>query len=82
MTDFTTLMHRADTLRRCESDPIRTSWWDGYILGLRCANHGEKIGTIAEHELWFSAIASEYPLRAALGRGYHAGLTLELRDPT
>lgn len=81
MSSFTTLMRRADTLRRVESDPIRADWWTGYMRGLRRAHHGENFGTIAEHELWLSAAESTDPARAALGRGYAAGLTLTAMEP-
>ena len=74
-------MRRADTLRRVEPDPIKTEWWTGYMRGLRRAHHGERFGTQAEHELWLSAIDSPDELRAALVRGYSAGLMLEPRDP-
>jgi hypothetical protein len=81
MSNFASLMRRADTLRRVESDPVHSSWWTGYMRGLRRAHHGERFGTEAEHDLWFSAAESSDPQRAALGRGYRAGLTLESRDP-
>jgi hypothetical protein len=74
-------MRRADTLRRVEPDPIRAEWWAGYMRGLRRAHHGERFGSEAEHDLWLSAAESMDPMRAALGRGYRAGLTLESRDP-
>ena len=81
MSKFTTLMRRADTLRRIETDPIKSEWWAGYMRGLRRAHHGEKFGTQTEHELWLSAIDSPDESRAALGRGYRAGLTLQAYDP-
>ena len=81
MSAFASLLRRADTLRRVESDPIHAEWWVGYMRGLRRAHHGERFGTEAEHDLWFSAAESNDPQRAALGRGYRAGLTLESRDP-
>lgn len=82
MSNFTSLMRRADTLLRLESDPIRTDWWAGYMRGLRRAHHGEQFGTDAEHQMWLAAADSDIPNRAALGHGYRAGLTLEPRDPT
>lgn len=81
MSGFASLLRRADTLRRVEPDPIRAEWWAGYKRGLRRAHHGELFGTEAEHQLWSSASESSDPMRAALGRGYRAGLTLESRDP-
>lgn len=81
MSNFASLMRRADTLRRVEPDPIRAEWWAGYMRGLRRAHHGEKFGTAVEHELWMSAIDSPDPLRSALGRGYRAGLTLTASEP-
>lgn len=81
MSAFSTLLRRADTLRRLEGDPLRSDWWVGYMRGLRRAHHGERFGSQAEHELWLSAAESDDPARAALGRGYRAGLTLTMRDP-
>ena len=81
MSKYASLMGRADTLRRRESDPVRAEWFVGYMRGLRRAHHGEKFGSRAEHEMWLAAAESEDPTRSALGRGYSAGLTLEPRDP-
>ena len=81
MSNFASLMRRADTLRRVESVPLRSEWWTGYMRGLRRAHHGERFGTLAEHEMWIAAAESSDPSRAALGRGYRAGLTLTMRDP-
>ena len=81
MSNFASLMRRADTLGRAETDPVRAEWWAGYKRGLRRSHHGEAFGTEAEHELWLSAAESTDPQRAALGRGYLAGLTLEPREP-
>ena len=81
MTNFASLMRRADALRRMEDDPIHESWCTGYMRGLRRAHYGERFGTEAEHELWLSAAESDDPSRAALGAGYRAGLTLEPLDP-
>lgn len=81
MSTFASLMRRADTLRRVESDPILSGWWIGYMRGLRRAHHGERFGSMAEHELWLSAAESTDPQRAALGRGYLAGLTMTPRAP-
>lgn len=81
MSTFASLLRRADTLRRLDSDHIRSSWWAGYMRGLRRAHHGENFGTEAEHDMWLAASDSTDPQRAALGRGYRAGLTLESRDP-
>lgn len=81
MSNFATLLRRADTLRRSESDPIRSAWWDGHVRGLRRAHHGESFGSQAEHALFVSAADSTDPERAALGRGYVAGLSLTMREP-
>jgi hypothetical protein len=81
VSTFASLLRRADTLRRVEPDPTRAEWWSGYMRGLRRAHHGERFGTQAEHELWMAAAGSDDQQRAALGRGYRAGLTLESRDP-
>ena len=81
MSDFASLMRWADTLRRLDSDPIRSNWWVGYIRGLCRAYHGDQFGTRTEHKLWLSAVESSDPQRAVKGEGYRAGLTLIMRDP-
>ena len=81
MDDFVHLVRRAETMRHLESDPIRGEWWSGYVRGLRRAHHGEKFGSEAEHTQFMAAADSDDPSRAALGRGYRAGLTLESHDP-
>lgn len=81
MSPFNALMLRAQTLQKFESDPIRSDWWAGYIRGLRRAHHGERFGTQAQHDLWLAAIRSSDEQRAALGRGYRAGLTLTAGEP-
>lgn len=84
MSNFASLMRRADMLRRHCTDPqkpFESDWWAGYMRGLRRAHHGERFGTRAEHDLWLSAVESSDPSRAAIGRGYRAGLTLTMRDP-
>ena len=91
MSKFASLMRRADTLRRVESDPVKSDWWVGYMRGLRRAHHGESFGTASEHQMWLSLgeITDEMnskqavltASRAALGLGYRAGLTLEPRNP-
>jgi hypothetical protein len=81
MLTFETLLRRADALRRAESDPIRADWWAGYIRGLRRAHHGERFGTEDEHARFLAAADSPDMMRAALGRGYRAGLTLEPQEP-
>ena len=78
---FVSLLRRADALRRFEPDPMGSEWWAGYKRGLRRAHHGERFGSEAEHELWLAAADSDDQMRAALGRGYRARLTLEPRDP-
>lgn len=74
-------MRRADDMLRAEFDPAKAEWWRGYMRGLRRAHHGERFGSEAEHQTWLAAADSDDPLRASLGRGYAAGLTLETRDP-
>lgn len=79
MSTFQSLMRRADTLRRHDSQ--HPSWWTGYIRGLRRAHHGERFGTIEEHLLYLAATDSDDPGRSALGKGYRAGLTLTAQEP-
>lgn len=81
MTAYTTLLRRADTLRRLETDHLREAWYAGYVRGLRRAHHGERFGSDAEHALWLSLADEPEAGRAALGSGYRAGLTLEPHDP-
>lgn len=81
MTAFASLMRRADDLLRVETDPVKSSWWRGYMRGLRRAHHGERFGSLAEHQMWLDAADSPIPDRAAMGRGYAAGLTMTMRDP-
>lgn len=81
MSTFSTLLRRADTLRRQETDPILSAWWAGHVRGLRRAHHGDSFGTQVEHDLFLSAADSDDPERSALGRGYRAGLTLTSREP-
>jgi hypothetical protein len=85
MSDFTALRRRADTLRRIETDAVREAWFAGYNRGLRYAHFqtlGQTFGTLAEHELFLSAADSIDLPRAALGRGYRAGLTLTWVNPS
>jgi len=81
MSNFASLMRRADTLRRSTDDPIESAWWVGYMRGLRRAHHGDNFGTEVEHQMWLDAVESPDSARAAVGRGYIAGLTLTARDP-
>lgn len=80
MTAFQSLMRRADTLRRADTD--HRDWWTGYIRGLRRAHHGESFGAEVEHSLYLAASDSDDPQRAELGRGYRAGLTMTAQGPT
>lgn len=80
MSNFKLLMRRADRMRR--ADPANRNWWTGYMRGLRRAHRGESFGSDAEHSLWLNAATDADPSRAALGRGYRAGLTLTAADPT
>lgn len=79
--DYASLMHRASLQRRLETDPLRAAWWDGYVRGLRRAHHGEEFGSEADHERRVLAADSRNVLRAAMGRGYCAGLTLTADEP-
>jgi len=51
------------------------------MRGLRRAHHGQNFGTDAEHDLYLNAINDTDQNRAALGRGYRAGLTLTAHEP-
>lgn len=50
MSNFPSLLRRADTLRRLETDPIAQAWWAGYLRGLRRAFHAN-FGTDEEHAI-------------------------------
>lgn len=81
-SSFQNLLRRADTCRRIESDPYRTEWWGGYIRGLRRAHYGDGYGTERDHEIWLSLAGNSDRMRDARGRGYLAGLTLTMLDPS
>jgi hypothetical protein len=81
MSDFKRLMRRADQEKRHESDPLKESWWAGYIRGLRYAHYqatGQQFGSAAEHALFLAAASLPAPELAALGQGYRVGL--EMRE--
>ena len=78
-SNFRSLMRRADTQRR--HDHPHQAWWTRYMRGLRRAHHGQNFGTDAEHDLYLNAINDTDQNRAALGRGYRAGLTLTAHEP-
>jgi len=52
------------------------------VIPSKPAHHGARFGTQAEHDLWLSAESSPDQQRAALGRGYRAGLTLQWVEPS
>lgn len=81
MSEFKSLMRRADHARRLEDDHVKSSWWTGYMRGLRRAHHGDNFGTLAEHEIYINAALSDNPLRAALGNGYQSGLKMQWDQP-
>jgi hypothetical protein len=84
MSNFTTLMRRADRARRATSNTHHLtdhSWWTGYIRGLRRAHHVENYGTLVEHQLYLAAANDSDPDLSALGHGYAAGLKLQWATP-
>jgi len=81
MSNFVSLLQRAQCLQKTDVDPGHSEWWHGYIRGLRRAYYGDAFGTEAEHELFMDAINSPDQSRVALGKGYRAGLTLTAREP-
>jgi hypothetical protein len=71
--EFMQNMRRAD-VGRFYSTPLDHSFWSGYTRGLRRYYHGEKFGTMEEHQAWLGL--AEEPrdqLRQLQGIGYHAG---------
>ncbi len=81
MMSFESLLRRAEILRRLDPEPLHDSWWTGYLRGLRRAHHGVAFGTEEEHQFHLAATNSPDPSRAALGRGYRAGLARSEQEP-
>jgi len=79
--NYAALMHRAAIHRRLETDPVRAEWWAGYVRGLRRVHHGERYGSESEHDERVLAANARDPMRAAMGRGYCAGLALMPDEP-
>ncbi len=74
-------MTRAGIMQRNEKDPVRAEWWEGYMLGLRRAHFGEDYN-VDRHDMLLTPMSKKKdPMLAAFGRGYRAGLTLQLRNP-
>jgi hypothetical protein len=68
MSNFLSLLRRADTLRREELDAIRAAWWVWYMRGIRRAHH-ENFGTDAKHNECLDFANSDDAMRAAQDRG-------------
>lgn len=79
--NFKSLMKHADTQRRLETDPVRSEWWAGYMRGLRRAHRGKQFCSQEEHDARLFAAESNDQMRAALGAGYRAGLSLGPHEP-
>lgn len=72
------LMERAIARRYIETDPVRRTWWTGYIYGLRRARSHPGF---AAHEIFGAAIESGDERQAALGRGYVVGMSRKEAEP-
>lgn len=46
----------------------------GYMYGLKCHFHGEAFAAQQEHGMYLALVDDPDPARAAMGRGYRAGL--------
>ena len=66
---FRSLLAMAKTFQ--EVDPDRADFWRGFQRGLRRLYHGEKFGTLQEHEQWLNCRDGEY--RKQLQDGYRTG---------
>jgi len=71
---------KAQTMQRLEADPMKAAYWRGYQRGIRRAYHGARFGTEEEHGRFMDAAQSEDEERAAIGRGYRDGFTLDGKD--
>lgn len=61
-------MALAETMAK--TDVERENYWRGYQRGLRRAYHGDKFGTIEEHQKYLEAVNSPDEGRRETGRGY------------
>lgn len=66
---FQLLMGMAKSMHTIDAD--RSDFWRGFQRGLRRLYHGEKFGTVEEHEKFYNSRAGEY--RRALQTGYRVG---------
>ena len=71
---FKSELLRAATLRKLETDCLKSDYWAGYERGLRRAYHGVKFGTAQEHILWLDLVNSQDESRKQRGAGYRDGL--------
>ncbi|KGO35589.1 MAG: hypothetical protein WBN83_02490 [Desulfoprunum sp.] len=52
-----------------------SAFLNGYMRGLRCHFHGEAFATRQEHGLFMTLVDDPDTTKAAMGRGYRAGLS-------
>jgi hypothetical protein len=69
-------MNKAKLLRSQYNTP-ESSYYDGYMRGLRRNYHGEKFGTPKEHQIWLAASDDSDEIRKQRGLGYKAGLSVK-----
>ena len=64
-------------MRGC--DAVNADYWAGYERGLRRAYHGDKFGTVEEHNLWLYLKSDVDESRRLRGLGYRDGLRVTPR---
>lgn len=74
---FRSEMRRAETMRKLAESPSSSDYWRGYIYGLRRLYHGERFGTLKEHEQRLNFLNSDYEDRKNFGAGYRDGLAAD-----
>lgn len=64
----------AKTMASISGEPHNQDYWAGYLRGLRRNYHGEKFGTVTEHNLWMNTLNETHgEQRSHRGKGYQAG---------
>ena len=73
--EFQRNMSGAESFKNLADNPNDSSYWEGYVRGIRRNYHGESFGTTNEHALWLS-LAEETgdDQRRFRGIGYQAGI--------
>ena len=69
--DFESETGKAKAMKSVQDE--RQEFWIGYQRGLRRGYHGEKFGTIEEHQKWWGLAEDDDISREQRGQGYRAG---------